>query len=112
MKPLGPRIQKLLVATAVLGALAFAYWRGYQAGFAAKGPDHRALMVVRRAKAQAGSAGASAIWFDVSKPLDALRMRREEARLKSIGAEYYVAKGVVETTINIEPFNRRIDSHQ
>jgi hypothetical protein len=37
-------------------------------------------------------------------------MQREEERLKASGAEYYVAKGVAETTIRPEPLVDHVDS--
>jgi hypothetical protein len=99
-----------LVAVAALGSLAAAYWLGYEAGLKAKGPDHRALMIVRRDPGDPNSTGTSALWFDVSQPGDARRMQQEEERLKASGAEYYVAKGVLESTLKPEPFVDRVNS--
>jgi len=36
----------------------------------------------------------------------------EEKRLKAAGTEYYVAKGVIETTLSPEPDPRHVNSHR
>jgi len=104
--------RRALVVAAILGSLAAAYWFGYEAGLKAKGPDHRALMIVRRNPSAPNSWGTSALWFDLNKPGDARRMQQEEERLKAIGAEYYVAKGVLESTLKPEPLVDRVDSQR
>ena len=50
--------------------------------------------------------------FDIRDPRDAARLAKEEQRLKAIGAEYYIAKGLTETTIRPEPDPRRVNSHR
>ena len=112
MKPPGPRFRIVLSGVGVLASLVLAYWAGYRAGLSDQGPDHRALMVVRRTKGNPNSVGTSATWFDVRNPLDAAKLHREEERLKALGVEYYIAKGVVERTLRPEPDFRRVNSHR
>jgi hypothetical protein len=69
-------------------------------------------MVVRRNKSNPNSVGTSATWFDIRNPLDAARLRKEEARLKALGVEYYIAKGVIKRTLSPEPDPRRVNSHR
>ncbi len=105
-----------MVGVAVLATMAVAHWAGYRSGYQAglsdKGPQHRALVVVRRTRGNPNSNGSSATWFDVSDPRDAERLAAEEQRLKAAGAEYYVAKGLVERTLRPEPDPRRVNSHR
>jgi hypothetical protein len=112
VSPSGPRIRKALVGAAILASLAAAYWAGYRAGQRDRDPQHRALVVVRRTKGDPNSSGASYTWFDIRKPGDAARLRQEEERLRSIGAEFYVAKGRIETTMNPDPDPSRVNSHR
>jgi len=101
---------------AVVTSIAATYWAGYNAGYRAglsdKGPQRRALIVVRRTKGNPNSSGSSASWFDINDPRDAARLAKEEQRLKAIGAEYYVAKARIETTIRPEPDPHRVNSHR
>lgn len=99
-----------LALLAILSALALTFWAGYELGVAAQGPDHRALMVVRRGPGD--SVGTSATWFDIRNPADAARLRAEEKRLKSLGVEHYVTKGIVERTLSPAPDPRRVNSHR
>ena len=111
------RIPKSWVRTAA-GALAFlaslylAYRAGYDAGLKDKGPDFRALAVVRAPAGGPGSGGTSFTWFDVSKPMEAESLRKQEALLQARGADYYVAKGVEEKTLSPEPDPRRVNAHR
>ena len=107
-----PRLRKVLAAVAILAALGAAYTVGYRAGLSDRGPDHRALIVVRRTKGDPNSSSTSATWFDVRNPLDAVRLYKEEERLKALGAEYYVAKGKIESRLRPEPDPRRVNSHR
>jgi hypothetical protein len=54
------------------------------------------LVVVRWAKGNPNSLGSSCTWYDIRDPRDAAKLAKEEQRLKSIGAEYYVARGLIE----------------
>lgn len=102
--------RKTLFLVAILGSIIAAYYIGYHAGLNSQGPDHRALMIVRRGPGN--SMGTSAIWFDLHKPEDVARLQVEEQRLKASGTEYYVAKGMMESTLSPEPDPRRVNSHR
>lgn len=104
------RLRRVLGLLITLGLFTSAYWVGYQAGLKDRGPDHRALMIVRRGPGN--SMGTSAIWFDFRKPDDLARFRRAEQQLKVSGAEYYVAKGLVESTLSPEPDPRFVNAHR
>ncbi len=120
MKPAWPILRKATICVAILamivGAASIGYRsgfsHGYRAGLSDQGPQHRALVVVRRTPGNPNSSGQSYAWFDIKDPQDAARLAREEQRLKAIGAEYYVAKGRIETTLSPEPDPRRINSHR
>jgi len=116
MRPTSPRLWKATIGVVVLTSIAATFWAGYNAGYRAglsdKGPQHRALIVARRTKGNPNSSGSSATWFDINDPRDAARLAKEEQRLKDIGAEYYVAKGLIETTLRPEPDPRRVNSHR
>jgi hypothetical protein len=96
----------------VVGLLAGSYWFGYQAGLRDQGPDYRALVTVRRNPGDPNSQNSSCVWFDLRKPGDAAKLRQAEERLKANGAEYYVAKGVMEFTLNVERDPRRVNAHK
>jgi hypothetical protein len=85
---------------------------GYIAGPNDKGPEHRFLVVVTRAQASATSGSSRFTYFNIRDPGDAANLAKEEERLKSAGAEYYIAKGRVETTIHPEPDPRGVHSHR
>ena len=104
-------VRWILLAVAVLVAIPSAYWFGYQAGLRDTGPDHRAVVQVRR-DATGNVIGASDEWFDLKKPEDVARLRAEEVRLKAAKVEYYVAKARVETSISAEPDPFRASSHR
>jgi hypothetical protein len=108
--------RKATIGVAVLASMAATFWAGYhfghKAGLRDKGPQHRALVVVRRTPGSPNSSGSSATWFDISDPRDAVKLAREEERLKAAGVEYYVAKGRIETTLSPEPDPRRVNSHR
>jgi hypothetical protein len=103
-------LRKALYLVVALGSIVGAYWAGYHAGLTAKGPDQRAIMIVRRGPGN--SMGTSATWFDFHNPKDVARFDQEEKRLKAAGTEYYVAKGVIETTLSPEPDPRHVNSHR
>ncbi len=105
-------IRWMIAIAAILVAIVAAYRVGYRDGLRDKGPQRRALIVVRRDPNNPSSSGRHATWFDISKPEDVVRLREAEERLKSIGAEYYIAKARVETTIMPEPDPRRANSHR
>ena len=111
-----PSRRKAIIGVLVLASMSAAFWSGYHFGYRAgrsdKGPQHRALMVVRRTPGNPNSSGSSATWFDINDPRDAASLAKEEERLKAIGAEYYVAKGRTETTLSPEPDPRRVNSHR
>ena len=116
MRPTVPSVRIAMIAVLLLASMSALFWSGYHLGYRAglsdKGPQHRALMVVRRTPGSPSSSGKSATWFDISDPRDAAKLAKEEQRLKSIGAEYYVAKGRTETTLSPEPDPRQVNSHQ
>jgi hypothetical protein len=102
----------IAVAVVIWAVYQAAYQAGYRAGLSDNGPQHRALVVIRREKANPSAESSSCVWFDVSKPGDAARLRAQEARLKAANADYYVAKGRVETYLELEPDPRRANSHR
>jgi hypothetical protein len=110
------RLRTALIGVAIVASVAAVYWAGYyfgyRAGLSDKGPQHRALVVVRRAKGNADSGGSSATWFDIRNAEEAAKLAKEEQRLKAIGADYYVAKGITEITLSPEPDPRRVNSHR
>ena len=112
MRLSGTRIWLGLVTLALVAAIPIAYRAGYQAGLHAKGPQHRALAVVRRNANDPNSLGTSYTWFDISNPEEAERLRQQEAQLKAIKAEYYIAKGHLESTIRAEPDPQHANSHR
>ena len=124
MKPARPILRKATISVAILamiaGATSIGYRygysaglsHGYRAGLSDQGPQHRALVVVRRAPGNPDSLGQSCTWFDIKDSQDAARLAKEEQRLKAIGAEYYVAKGRIETTMSPEPDPQRVNSHR
>lgn len=112
MKSAGTLLRLALGGAAIVAALGAAYKVGYRAGLRDRGPQHRALVVVRRTKGNPHSSGASATWFDVNKPEDAMRLRKEDARLTALGVEHYVAKAKIVTEMSPEPDPRRVDSHR
>jgi hypothetical protein len=116
MKPARLILRRASICVAILamiaGAARIGYRYGYSSGLSDQGPQHRALVVVRRTPGNPNSMGESCTWFDIKDPQDAARLAREEQRLKAIGAEYYVAKGRIETTLSPEPDPRRVNSHQ
>ncbi|MHC5541449.1 hypothetical protein ACYOEI_24785 [Singulisphaera rosea] len=68
------------------------------------------LMVVRYEDGK--SAGTSATWFDVNQPEEAARLREEHARLKKLGVECYVAKGVIKRMLHPDPDPARVNAHR
>jgi hypothetical protein len=116
MNSASSRLRKATIGLAVLATMVVAYWAGYHFGYRDglndKGPQHRALVVVRRTPGNPNSSGSSATWFDISDPRDAARLAQEEQRLKATGADYYVAKGLIESTLRPEPDPRRVNSHR
>jgi hypothetical protein len=116
MKITRPRLRTVLIGLAFLASVAAAYRAGYHFGYGAglndKGPQHRYLVVNRPPKGNPNSSGADYIYFNVADPRDAARLAEEERRLKSSGADYYVAKGLPETSIRPEPAPRRVKAHR
>jgi hypothetical protein len=116
MRPASSRLRNALFGAAVLTSMAAACWVGYRWGYSAglsdQGPEHRFLVVVRQAQGNSKSSSSTYTHFNIRDPRDAARLAEEEKRLKSIGADYYVAKGRVEATIRPEPDPRRVNSHQ
>lgn len=116
MRPASPRVRKAIVGVAVLVGLVAAHWVGYRSGYESgkrdQGPQHRALVVVSRTKGNPTSGSLAYTWFDINDPRDAARLAKEEQRLKAVGAEYYLAKGVVESTLRPEPILSRVNSHR
>ncbi len=110
------RVRAVLTAMAIVASLGSVYWAGYQSGYRAgrndTGPQHRALVVMRRATGNSKSGGSSVTWFDIRNPNEAAKLAAEEQRLKALGADYYVAKGLTETTLRPEPDRRRVNSHR
>src|SRR4051794_30985067 len=110
------RLKIPLFGLLILTSLVLTYWtghrHGYHAGLTEMGPDHRALMVVRRTKGNPNSVGTSATWFNARNPGDVAKLKLAEERLKAAGAEFYVAKGRLETTLSPEPDRSRVNSHQ
>jgi hypothetical protein len=129
----------MLIGVATLTSLAAAYWIGYRAGLNDKGPQPRALVVVRRTPGDPNSLGHSYIWFDISNPQDAAKMRKKlsenavsgsgnprkqgscdrsrivskvEERLKATKTEYFVAPGLIERMVPPVPDVGRVNSHQ
>jgi hypothetical protein len=115
MSPPGARLRKALLGVVMLASIAAAFgaghFIGYRAGLNAKGPQQRAL-VVKRYKGNESSGTSVVGWFDVTDPRDVARLAQEEQRLKASGADYYVAKGRIETTLSAEPDPRRVNSHK
>ena len=107
MRPVSSRLRNALFGAAVLTSMAAGCWVGYRwgynAGLSDQGPEHRYLVVVRQAQGNSKSSGSTYTHFNIRDPRDAARLAEEEKRLKSIGAEYYVAKGRVETAIRPSP---------
>jgi len=116
MKPESSRIRIALSVAMVLTSMAAAYWAGhisgYHAGLGDQGAEHRFLVVPTGAQGGSNSGGSSFTYYNIRDPGEATKLAKEEERLKSIGAEYYVAKGRVETTISPEPDPRRVNSHR
>ncbi len=116
MRPAGTHVVRALAVMVAVAALAATYWAGYRSGYTAglidRGPQRRALVVVRRTKGNPNWTGAHATWFEIRDPRDAAMLAQEELRLKAIGAEYYIAKARVETTVSLEPDPRRVNSHR
>jgi hypothetical protein len=106
------RVRLLLLLVAIALAFPITYRAGYKAGLRDKGPKIRALAVVRAGKGKPGSGGTSYTWYDLSKPQDALRFRIQEAHLKSIKANYYVAKSRREHSIAAEIVPSRVNAHR
>jgi hypothetical protein len=96
--------------------VAAAFWvgriTGYSAGLNDQGPEHRFLVVVTRAQGSSTSGSSRFTYFNIRDPGDAAKLASEEARPKSAGAEYYIAKGRVETAIRPEPDPRGVHSHR
>jgi hypothetical protein len=112
---MSPALRKALLGVVILASIAAAFgaghFIGYRAGLSAKEPQHRAL-VVKRSKGSASSGTSVVGWFDITNPRDVARLAQEEQRLKASGADYYVAKGVIESTLRPEPDPRRVNSHK
>lgn len=104
------RLPRIRLRTALLAALAIVpwlampllYWLGYRAGYTAAQRDPWAIVKPRRGP-NGKVNGSSYDWFDLSNPEDVPRLKAEEARLKTAGIEYYLAKGRRETSITIDP---------
>ncbi len=114
--PFSSRLRKLLLALVLLASIAGVfcggYYLGYQSGLKNKPPQRRVLVVVRQTAGNSGSSNSIAGWFDISDPRDAAKLAKEEQRLKSIGANYYVAKVRAETTLSPEPDPQRVNAHK
>jgi hypothetical protein len=115
MSPAGARLRKALLGVAILASIAAAFgaghFFGYRAGLNDKGPQHRALLV-NRSTGNASSGTSVVGWFDINNAREAAKLAQEEQRLKASGADYYVAKGLTETTLRPEPDPRRVNSHK
>ncbi len=116
MMPASSRLRTALFVAAILTGMAAAFWAGHISGYSeglnASGPDHRFLVIVTPAQGSSRSSSSSFTHFNIRDPGDAAKLAKEEKRLKSIGADYYVAKGRVETTISPEPDLRGVNSHR
>jgi hypothetical protein len=116
MTPVGSRIRTALFVAAILISMAAAFWvgriTGYSAGLNDTGPEHRFLVVVTRTQGGSSSSSTSFAHYNIRDPGDAAKLAKEEERLKSLGVEYYIANGKVETTISPEPDLRRVNSHR
>jgi hypothetical protein len=84
-------VRRMMVAVAIFAVIPAAYRAGYQSGLSGKiRPQYRALAVVRR---DGQGFTTSYTWYDITRPLDAARLRTDEAHQKAVGAEYYIANG-------------------
>lgn len=96
----------------VLAILATTFALGFWAGVNDQGPQHRALVRVRRTGTP-GNAGsgitrsvsASYGWYNIRMPGEAARLRTDEKRLADQGIEHYVTEGVYEWSLRpkVEP---------
>ena len=116
MTPARSRLRTALFVAAILTSMAAAFWvgriTGYSAGRNDTGPEHRFLVVVTPAQGGSSSSSSRFTYYNIRDPGDAAKLAKEEERLKSLGAEYYIAKGKVETTIRPEPDLRRVNAHR
>ncbi len=106
------RLRTALGIAGALVALAAAYYFGYQAGLKDQGPQHRALVIVRKNQGSPGSFGQSYTWYDISKRGEAARLRADEQLLTAKGVDHYVTEGIVETSISAKPDPRHVNSHR
>ena len=111
MRFFGSRFRRILIVLVGLALLPLAYWLGYRAGYQAKLPDPWAIAIVRR-NPDGTILGSSFSWYDRNKPAEEAALHREEARLKSIHEDFYVAKGRVEATTTVEPDPPHASSHR
>jgi hypothetical protein len=116
MTPARSRLRRALFVAAILTSMAAAFWvgriTGYNAGLNDTGPEHRFLAVVTRAQGSSTSSSTSFAYYNIRDPGDAAKLAKEEERLKSLGVEYYIAKGQVETMIRPGPDLRRVNAHR
>ena len=105
MRPKDPRHAMFWMTVAFLATVPTAYWAGYNAGLAKRGPELWGLVVVRKN-------GTSYSWYDVNEPQAAELLRADERKLKVSGANYYLAKGLVTTTTEAPPDPRRVNAHR
>ncbi|WP_435016407.1 hypothetical protein TA3x_003973 [Tundrisphaera sp. TA3] len=105
------RIGKTLIIIMILALGPAGYWLGYRDGLRDRGTQMRAIVLVRRKPGTNQPSGQSYLWYHIGNPLDVMRMRAKEAELKEAKAEYYVAKGKLESTLTIEPDPRRATAH-
>jgi hypothetical protein len=106
---------RLRIALRLGGALIIlgtTFLLGYWVGIKDKGPQHRALLTVRRAPGNPNSSGQGFTWYDISKPWEAAKLRSDEKRLVDQGVEHYVTEGVLEWTLRPNPDPRRVNSHR
>ena len=116
MMPTSSRLRKAVMVAAILTFMAAEYWAGYRVGYSAgqadTGQEHRFLVVVTRSQGSPSSGGSTFTYYNIRNPGEAAKLAKEEDRLKSIGVDYYVAKGRVETTVSPEPDVRRVNAHR
>ena len=92
-------VKAALIVSSVIAAIVAAYRVGYSAGLETRGPQYRALTVVW-GSGNPKYSGTKYQYFDISRPSEAARLREEQRRLDSIGADYFLDEAHVETNIS------------
>lgn len=109
---MNPRLRKGVQIAALLIGLCGAFALGYAMGLRDQGPQHRALVTVRRKPGNPNSMGRSCQWYDVRLPWEAARLKRDEQRLTEKGVEHYVTEGFMSWSLEPRPDRRRADAHR